>query len=152
MRQFIVLLALFYVCEGVTFGQLCNGNPDNEMRTSDIWGYGHYGARREDGTHTGVDIVCEDGSVVYAPFDVTLVRGLIIYLNKPERDPVNNGLMMRGEGLCVKLFYIEPDKTTGTVLKGERIGKMMRMQSVWPGMTSHVHVQLCDKSDPTSYF
>ncbi|XP_074519502.1 leukocyte cell-derived chemotaxin-2-like [Halichoeres trimaculatus] len=151
MRQFIVLLALFYVCEGVTFGQLCSGNPNNRRRTTDGWGQGHFGAGRTNRRHEGLDIVCDDGAVVYAPVDVTLVRKVIVY-NKPEKAAIDSGIMMRGEGLCFKLFYVQPDRTTGTVRKGERIGVMLPMQSVYPGITSHVHVQMCDKSDPTPYF
>lgn len=55
-------------------------------------------------------------------------------------------------GLCFKLFYVQPDKTSGTVKKGKRLGTMLPMQLVYPGITSHVHVQMCDNSDPTPYF
>lgn len=54
--------------------------------------------------------------------------------------------------LCFKLFYVRPDKVSGTLTKGERIGIMLPMQTVYPDITSHVHVQMCDKSDPTQYF
>ncbi|XP_074519571.1 leukocyte cell-derived chemotaxin-2-like [Halichoeres trimaculatus] len=151
MRQFIVLLALFYVCEGVKFGQLCSGNPNNDLRTTDRWGQGHYGARREDETNTGLDIVCDDGAEVYAPFDVTLVSPLVIY-HDPKKAAIDSGVKMTGGGLCFKLFYVKPDRTTGTVRKGERIGVMLPMQSVYPRITSHIHVEMCDKSDPTPYF
>lgn len=50
------------------------------------------------------------------------------------------------------MFYVSPDKTSGTAMKGEKIGTMMSMQSVYPEITSHVHIQLCDKSDITPYF
>lgn len=56
------------------------------------------------------------------------------------------------EDLCFKLFYVRPDKVSGTLRKGERIGTMLPMQTVYPGITSHVHVQMCDRSDPTHYF
>lgn len=55
-------------------------------------------------------------------------------------------------GLCFKLFYVKPDSYSGVVKKGQRIGTLLTMQSVYPGITSHVHVQMCDKSDPTKYF
>lgn len=55
-------------------------------------------------------------------------------------------------GLCFKLFYVRPVKTSGKVKKGETLGAMLPMQSVYPGITSHVHVQMCNKADPTGYF
>ncbi|XP_051905427.1 myeloid protein 1-like [Hippocampus zosterae] len=145
------LLALVYVCEGATFGQLCQGNLFNTPRTSDIFGQGSYGARRSGRTHKGLDITCGDGSEVYAPFDLTINRQLIVYTD-PTKAAINKGLEIRGADLCVKLFYVDPDKSSGQVSKGQRLGIMMPMQSVYPGITSHVHVELCDKSDPTRYF
>ncbi|XP_061555641.1 probable ATP-dependent RNA helicase DDX17 isoform X3 [Phycodurus eques] len=139
------------VCEGVTFGQLCQGNPNNNPRTSDIWGQGHFGAPRGGRSHLGLDIACDDSSVVYAPFDVTL-RGRIIVYSDPKKAAINNGINLEGEGLCVKLFYVNPDRISGSVSKGQRLGVMMPMQAVYPGITSHVHVQMCDKNDPTGYF
>ncbi|XP_049420202.1 leukocyte cell-derived chemotaxin-2-like [Epinephelus fuscoguttatus] len=154
MRRVTVLLAVMCacVCDGVKFGQLCDGNPSNTRRTSDTWGHGHYGASRETRQHKGLDIVCQDGSVVYAPFDVTL-HGKVIVYNKPEKAAIDSGINLRGENLCFKLFYVQPDRTSGTVRKGERLGVMLPMQSVYPGITSHIHVQMCNREiDPTQYF
>uniref|UniRef100_A0A3Q2XJQ4 Leukocyte cell-derived chemotaxin-2-like n=1 Tax=Hippocampus comes TaxID=109280 RepID=A0A3Q2XJQ4_HIPCM len=150
-NRILVLVPLVYVCEGVTFGQLCQGNPFNTQRTSDIFGQGHYGAPRSGRPHQGLDITCEDGSEVYAPFDLTINRGLTVYTDSTKA-AINKGLEIQGEDLCVMLFYVDPDKTSGQVSKGQRLGILMPMQSVYPGITSHVHVQLCDRSDPTRYF
>nr|XP_019968721.1 PREDICTED: leukocyte cell-derived chemotaxin-2-like [Paralichthys olivaceus] len=147
----VVVLAVLCVCDAVRFGQLCSGNSANTRRTLDSWGHGHYGARRGTREHKGLDIVCSDGSIVYAPFDVTLEGRLTVYTDT-KKAAINNGINLRGEGLCFKLFYVNPDRTLGSVRKGQRIGTMMPMQSVYPGITSHVHVQMCDKSDPTQYF
>ncbi|XP_023254207.1 leukocyte cell-derived chemotaxin-2-like [Seriola lalandi dorsalis] len=106
---------------------------------------------REGRLHKGLDIRCEDGSDVLAPFDVTLHGGLLVY-NNPSKAAIDSGINLRGQGLCFKLFYVRPDRTSGSVRKGERIGTMLPMQTVYPGITSHVHVQMCDKSDPTPYF
>ncbi|KAM9426290.1 leukocyte cell-derived chemotaxin-2-like [Pholidichthys leucotaenia] len=152
MRQILVLLAFLWVCDAVKFGQLCQGNPTNRRRTSDAWGQGHYGASRGGRTHAGLDIECSDGSTVYAPFDVTLNGKLTVYQQPTTKTAINEGINLSGAGLCFKLFYVRADKTSGTVQKGDRIGTMLPMQSVYPGITSHVHVQMCDRSDPTSYF
>ncbi|KAM7381010.1 hypothetical protein PAMA_012039 [Pampus argenteus] len=145
------LLAVVCMCDGVKFGQLCSGNPNNNRRSSDRWGQGHYGARRGGRDHQGLDIVCSDGSEVIAPFDVTLHGKLTVY-SDPRKAVINSGINLRGAGLCFKLFYVNPDRTSGSVRKGERIGTMLPMQSVYPEITSHVHVQMCDRSDPTGYF
>ncbi|TDG97652.1 hypothetical protein EPR50_G00209990 [Perca flavescens] len=155
MRPVTVLLAVcaavLCVCDAVKFGQLCSGNSANTRRTSDPHGQGHYGARRGTREHKGLDIVCRDGSTVYAPFDVTLHGKVIVYTD-PAKAAINSGINLRGEGLCFKLFYVQPDRTSGSVRKGERLGVMLPMQTVYPGITSHIHVQMCDKSNPTAYF
>ncbi|KAJ3587489.1 hypothetical protein NHX12_011086 [Muraenolepis orangiensis] len=149
-----VLLAVLCVCEGVTFGQLCSGNSGNTKRGSDgRLGEGRYGARRQGRTHQGLDIVCADGSTVYAPFDVVLNGALTVYGNpRTAQRIINTGINLQGEGLCFKLFYVRPVQTSGLIRKGQKIGTMLPMQRTYPGITSHVHVQMCDKSDPTRYF
>uniref|UniRef100_A0A4W6FSB0 Uncharacterized protein n=1 Tax=Lates calcarifer TaxID=8187 RepID=A0A4W6FSB0_LATCA len=104
-------------------------NSNNRRRTSDTWGEGRYGARRD---HKGLDIVCSDGSTVLAPFDVTLEGGLTVY-SDPNKAAINRGL-------CFKLFYVRPDRTSGSVRKGQRIGTMLPMQ------------EMCDRTDPTTVF
>lgn len=151
MRSLLVLLAVLWVCDAVKFGQLCSGNPSNSRRTLDRWGQGHYGARRVNGPHRGLDIKCRDGAAVYAPFNGRLNGKLTVYTD-PTKAAINEGINLSGQGLCFKLFYVRPDRTSGTVRKGQRIGTMLPMQRVYPGITSHVHVQMCDKSDPTPYF
>ncbi|XP_010786500.1 leukocyte cell-derived chemotaxin-2, partial [Notothenia coriiceps] len=101
--------------------------------------------------HKGLDIVCSDGSIVYAPFDVTL-NGKVTVYNDPNKAAINSGINLSGEGLCFKLFYVQPDRTSGTVRAGQRLGVMLPMQSVYPEITSHIHVQMCDRSDPTPHF
>nr|CAR94535.1 leukocyte cell-derived chemotaxin 2 [Plecoglossus altivelis] len=147
----LVLAELLLGGEAVTFGQFCSGNTNNRKRTSDKWGQGSYGASRGDRDHLGLDVVCQDGAVVYAPFDVKLNGKVVVYTD-PKKAAINNGINLSGEGLCFKLFYVKPDKYSGEVKKGDRLGTMLPMQSVYPGITSHIHVQMCDKSDPTKYF
>ncbi|KAJ8337826.1 hypothetical protein SKAU_G00367920 [Synaphobranchus kaupii] len=139
--------------ELVKFGALCSGNPRNTRRGCDGKGYGcgYYGASRAGGKrkHKGLDIVCADGATVKAPFDVKIIRKAVPYGNG---NAIDNGVKLEGGGLCFKLFYLKPDKYSGVLKKGQRIGKLLPMQSVYPGITSHVHVQMCDASDPTKYF
>lgn len=47
--------------------------------------------------HKGLDIRCSDGSVVYAPFDVTLNGALTVYTD-PKKAAINSGINLAGEG------------------------------------------------------
>ncbi|XP_039520400.1 leukocyte cell-derived chemotaxin-2-like [Pimephales promelas] len=158
MRLYILFsfLLLAVICSSCvdasrgTFGRLCSSNPSNRKRGCDNrYGCGHYGARRGNRKHLGLDILCADGDTVYAPFDVKL-NGISRPYSK--NNAINDGINLSGKGLCFKMFYVKPDRYTGTLKKGQRIGRMLRMQSVYPGIPSHVHIQMCDRSDPTKYF
>lgn len=54
-------------------------------------------------------------------------------------------------GFCVKIFYIKPIKYKGSIRKGEKLGTLLPLQKVYPGIQSHVHIENCDSSDPTAY-
>ncbi|XP_066505689.1 leukocyte cell derived chemotaxin 2, tandem duplicate 1 [Hoplias malabaricus] len=156
MKLIIVLLCVvlcsLLVAGQVKFGALCSDNPGNTKRGCDgKYGCGNYGARRDGGKrkHLGLDIVCRDGATVFAPFDVKINGKAAPY---KHNNAINDGIRLSGQGLCFLMFYVKPDKYSGTVKKGQRLGTMLPMQKVYPGITSHVHVQMCDKSDPTKYF
>lgn len=53
-------------------------------------------------------------------------------------------------GFCVKLLCIHPVRYNGAISKGQVLGRMLPMQRVFPGITSHIHIENCDHSDPTS--
>ncbi|XP_067312643.1 leukocyte cell-derived chemotaxin-2-like [Pseudorasbora parva] len=156
MRLYILFcfLLLAVICSSrvdaslVKFGPLCSGNS-NQIRGHDKWGDGYYGASRGGRKHMGLDIVCADGDTVYAPFDVKLDGKATPY---KKNNAINDGINLIGKGLCFKLFYVKPDRYSGTLKKGAKLGTLLPMQSVYPGITSHVHVQMRDKSDPTKYF
>ncbi|KAK1343320.1 hypothetical protein QTO34_016099 [Cnephaeus nilssonii] len=66
-----------------------------------------------------------------------------------KKNAINDGVKISGGGLCVKMFYIKPIKYKGSIKKGEKLGILLPMQKVYPGIQSHVHIQKCDLSDPT---
>uniref|UniRef100_A0A8C1X9A3 Uncharacterized protein n=1 Tax=Cyprinus carpio TaxID=7962 RepID=A0A8C1X9A3_CYPCA len=140
--SFSVICSCLVDASQVKFGPLCSGNSSNRKRGCDKkYGCGNYGASRGHGPHKGLDIKCAKGAMVYVPFDVKL-----------NGKPINDGIHLSGEGLCFKLFYVKLHSSSGTLKKGQKIGTLLPMQKVYPGITSHVHVQMCDKSDPTKYF
>ncbi|NXU28973.1 MIM1 protein, partial [Thalassarche chlororhynchos] len=61
-----------------------------------------------------------------------------------------SSLLLFSPGFCVKLVCIHPIRYNGRISKGQILGKMLPMQRVFPGITSHIHVENCDHSDPTS--
>ncbi|NXN18313.1 MIM1 protein, partial [Indicator maculatus] len=130
---------------------ICSGNPTNEIRGCDKYGCGYYKAPRHDGKsrhqHTGVDVICADGATVFAPFSGELSGPVKFFHNG---NAIDDGVQIRGQGFCVKLVCIHPIRYNGRISKGQVLGKMLPMQRVFPGITSHIHVENCDHSDPTS--
>ncbi|XP_048449800.1 leukocyte cell-derived chemotaxin-2-like, partial [Rhincodon typus] len=98
--------------------------------------------------HSGADVICNDGSTIYAPFTGRLIGRANPYGNGNE---IDNGVLLQGSGYCVKIFYVAPDRYSGPISKGQALGTLLNLQDVYPGIISHVHIQMCDKSDPTPY-
>ncbi|XP_056143098.1 leukocyte cell-derived chemotaxin-2-like [Lampris incognitus] len=146
------LMAVLCVCEAVRFGQICQGNPRNRVRGEDSFGHGHFHSHGHGHQHTGVDIECNDGATVFAPFDVTIQRRVDVEGVDPRMVGISSGIELTGQGLCFRMLFLQPVQTTGTVKKGKKLGTMSRMQTVHPGITSHIHFEMCDGSDPTRYF
>ncbi|XP_048816387.1 leukocyte cell-derived chemotaxin-2 [Lagopus muta] len=129
---------------------VCSGNPTNEIRGCDKYGCGYFGAPRRNGKgekHKGVDVICADGATVYAPFSGELSGPIKFFHNG---NAIDDGVQIRGSGFCVKLLCIHPIRYSGRISKGQALGRMLPMQRVFPGITSHIHVENCDRSDPTS--
>ncbi|NXP86819.1 MIM1 protein, partial [Passerina amoena] len=128
---------------------VCAGNPTNEIRGCDKYGCGYYGAPRRSGKgkHRAVDVICADGATVYAPFSGQLSGPVKFFHNG---NAIDDGVQIRGPDFCVKLLCIHPIRYSGQISKGQVLGRMLPMQRVFPGITSHIHVENCDHSDPTS--
>ncbi|XP_043846300.1 leukocyte cell-derived chemotaxin-2 [Dromiciops gliroides] len=147
IRVFI-FVALITTALAGPWAIICKGKVENTIRQQDKYGSGRYGDPRGTRNHTGVDVVCPDGSLVYAPFD-----GIIRRQAKPYRtdNAINNGVQITASSYCIQIFYILPIKYMGNIKKGELLGIVLPMQKVYPGITSHVHIQNCDRTDPTPY-
>ncbi|KAF0878615.1 LECT2 protein, partial [Crocuta crocuta] len=130
------------------WASICAGKTSNEIRTCDSHGCGHYTAQRNHRPHQGVDVLCPDGSTVYAPFTGTIVGQEKPYKNK---NAVNNGVRISGRGFCIKMFHIKAIKYKGSIKKGEKLGTVWSLQKVHPGIQPHIHIESCDLSDPTVY-
>ncbi|XP_008071549.1 leukocyte cell-derived chemotaxin-2 [Carlito syrichta] len=144
----LLLAVLISTALAGPWANICAGKSSNEIRTCDSHGCGHYSAQRNQRPHQGVDVLCSAGSTVYAPF-----TGMIMSQEKPYRNKnaINNGVRISGRGFCVKIFYIKPVKYKGSIKKGEKLGTLLPLQKVYPGIQSHIHIENCDLSDPTAY-
>ncbi|XP_032811016.1 uncharacterized protein LOC116942815 [Petromyzon marinus] len=128
----------------------CHGHVVNVVRGCEgKFGCGHYRSPRPHGKHMGVDIICLDGRRVNAPFKGEL-KGLARAYKK--NNAINDGVKLSNAAFCIKIVYIHADRYTGTVDIGQPIGYLLNVQRVYPGITSHIHIEMCDKSkDPTFY-
>ncbi|XP_036607995.1 leukocyte cell-derived chemotaxin-2-like [Trichosurus vulpecula] len=144
----LIFVALISTALAGPWGIMCAGEKKNAIRDCDSYGCGKFGAPRGERKHTGVDVKCADGSVVYAPFNGMIVREAKPYKND---NAINDGVEITGEGYCIKIFYVKPLKYKGLIKKGQKLGVLLPMQQVYPRITSHIHIQNCDLSNPTSY-
>uniref|UniRef100_A0A8C6D7N8 Leukocyte cell derived chemotaxin 2 n=1 Tax=Moschus moschiferus TaxID=68415 RepID=A0A8C6D7N8_MOSMO len=91
----LLLAALFSPALAGPWAIICAGKSSNEIRTCDSHGCGQYTAQRNQKLHQGVDVLCSDGSTVYAPF-----TGKIMGQEKPSKNKnaINNGVRISGRG------------------------------------------------------
>ncbi|KAM6055572.1 LOW QUALITY PROTEIN: leukocyte cell-derived chemotaxin-2 [Theristicus caerulescens] len=130
-----------------TIGKNLLSQPANKIRGCDSQGCSGYNDPRSWAgmTGDGLDVVCKDGSVVYAPF-----TGKTDKQARPYRDSnAIDKVQLSGSGFCIKMFYIKPIKYSSPNKKGEKIGVLLPMQRVYQGITSRVHIQNCDLTGPT---
>lgn len=110
------------------------------VRDADKHGMGHFGAPRGSQTHKGADYVGEPGQKIVSPID-----GKVIRLARPYADDSRySGLLISGEHLYIKIFYIDPDLSVigWGVFKGKTvIGTMQDITKRYADITPHVHLQ-----------
>ncbi|XP_078456936.1 uncharacterized protein LOC144722591 isoform X2 [Lampetra planeri] len=128
----------------------CHGDVENGVRGCEgkFW-CGRYRSHRPHGKHMGVDIICPDGSRVNAPFKGELKGWVRAY---KKNNAINDGVMLSNSVFCIKILYIHADRYTGPVDIGQKIGYLLNVQRVYPGITSHIHIEMCDKSKDPTFF
>lgn len=52
---------------------------------------------------------------------------------------------------CVKIFNIRPYRYLGPVTQGEALGYLLPLQERFPGITSHLELQMCNGTDPSPF-
>jgi murein DD-endopeptidase MepM/ murein hydrolase activator NlpD len=123
---------------------------------SDTSGDGRFQASRSNGAraHDGVDLlILREGQPIFAPFDALVVRKTYPY----KTDLRWEGLLLRrGDGLEVKVFYMTPSVSPGTIVKaGQQIGTAQSIKKKYGGsMLDHAHVEVWVSGkaiDPTPF-
>lgn len=115
--------------------------PSQRIR-KDAAGDGHFGTGRVGHRHQGVDLLVIEGEPVYSPVDGIFDRRAVPYPTAPEW----KGLVLRGEGYHVKIFYMVPvDFSPGQPVKrGQLIGHAQAISEKYGGapMKDHIHVEV----------
>ncbi|XP_078028694.1 leukocyte cell-derived chemotaxin-2 [Epinephelus lanceolatus] len=127
---------------------LCAGHHNNRVRACDAHGCGVYNSNRGSDLHKAVDLVCDDYSIVNAPFSGSLAGPV------SQQEPAGNqydGVKLLSDVHCVKIFNIRPYRFMGPVAQGEALGYLLPLQNRFPGITSHLELQMCDGSDPSPF-
>lgn len=106
----------------------------------DHLGDGHFGARRSDHTHEGIDLVVEPGQLVIAPTKCHVDRIAMPY-------PVDftwSGLQLSTPLVLIKIFYIEPlkDIIGKDIDFAEPLGYAQDIRKKYPSITPHIHFQV----------
>ncbi|XP_061596766.1 leukocyte cell-derived chemotaxin-2-like [Cololabis saira] len=126
---------------------LCAGHHKNRVRACDAHGCGAFSSER-DSFHGAVDLVCDDYSVINAPFSGSLAGPVS---RKDQAGHQYDGVKLQSDVYCVKIFNIRPYRYFGPVARGEALGYLLPLQECFSGITSHLELQMCDGSDPSSF-
>lgn len=127
-------------------------------RIRDSWGEGHFGAKRGDRLHEGIDLAAYPGSIVLSP-----VKGVITKIGFPY-DPSNKrkGWMRYIEikvydDYRIRIFYVSPSlEVSDRVAEGTPIGTVQDIRNVYRNITPHLHLEVLNpnrqKINPGSFF
>jgi RHS repeat-associated protein len=117
-------------------------NPTGgSVRGQDVWGSGHYGASRDSGTrsHAGVDYIGNVGGAVVAPYS-----GSMEVLNENEVRITTLPDATSTQISC-RLLHIVPNDAVGSirqVTEADTIGRVEDITGQYPGITTHVHLEI----------
>lgn len=123
-------------------------NPTGRApRAHDGFGDGSYGARRDGGarSHEGVDYRALADQAVRAPISGYVTKIGFAYAGDDSLRFVE--ITNPAIGYVARAFYVRPEVAVGDVLRlGDRIGSVASLQSHYPGITDHVHLEVMGPS------
>lgn len=112
-------------------------------RGHDHFGDGGFGARRDGGSrnHEGVDYAAVAEQAVKAPISGFVTKIGFAYAGDTSLRFVE--ITNPAIGYVARAFYVEPTVRVGDALRlGDVIGKAASLQSHYPGITDHVHLEI----------
>jgi murein DD-endopeptidase MepM/ murein hydrolase activator NlpD len=114
-------------------------------RGHDDFGEGQFGARRDGGSrdHEGVDYTARAGQDVRAPISGYVTKIGYAYAGSTDLKFVE--ITNPALGYVARAFYVTPGVEVGqTVRLGQAIGRVESLQSHYPGITDHVHLEVME--------
>lgn len=112
-------------------------------RGDDPFGHGGFGARRDGGAriHEGVDYAAVADQAVTAPISGFVTKIGFAYAGDTSLRFVE--ITNPAIGYVARAFYVEPTVRVGDALRlGDTIGRAKSLQSHYPGITDHVHLEI----------
>jgi biotin carboxyl carrier protein len=112
-------------------------------RGHDEFGDGYFGARRDGGSrdHEGVDYQAVAGQDVHAPMSGYVTKIGYAYAGDTGLKFVE--ITNPALGYAARAFYVTPTVEVGQAVHlGQSVGKVESLQSHYPGITNHVHLEI----------
>ncbi len=131
-------------------GQSDFANPTGlPVRTCDDYGCGAFGSRRDAGErrHEGVDFDARAGQDVQAPISGFVSKIGMAYAD----DELLKFVEVTNPALhyVTRVFYIDPSVAEGQAVRlGQPIGQAHSLQTRYPGITNHVHLEISREGRP----
>lgn len=123
------------------------------IRGCDKFGCGHFGAKRGDRLHRGIDLVVLSGE----PF-ASLCSGKITKLGYVYKGDMTLRYVevTTRSGQAWRFHYLKPSVKVGDAVSvGTILGTVQSLQSRYPGITDHVHFEVIEPGggylDPTPF-
>jgi len=128
-----------------------------QIRGTDKWGSGFYGAPRGNHVHHGIDLACQAGSIILSPHHGVVTKiGYPYDPNDPEKGHLRYVQITEfGKFLC-RYFYVHPLVKIGDkIAPGDQIGVSQGLLDIYPGITDHIHYEVMighnEWIDPSDY-
>ena len=119
-------------------------NPTGQApRLHDAFGNGEFGASRDGGSrhHEGVDYTAEADQAVAAPISGFVTKIGYAYGGDDSLRFVE--ITNPAIGYVARAFYVDPGVAVGQAVRlGQTIGTVASLQSHYPGITDHVHLEV----------
>lgn len=119
-------------------------NPTGQApRLHDAFGNGEFGASRDGGSrhHEGVDYTADADQTVAAPISGLITKIGYAYGNDTSLKFVE--ITNPALGYVARAFYVDPGVAVGQMVRlGQSIGTVASLQSHYPGITDHVHLEV----------